>query len=302
MQIEEGLDQVRWEHVIDVHSHLIDSPETLDRIDEIKSSTVIIMGTRVGDWEVLEKLTKVSSKAVIAFGIHPWFAHQVGTPGGEVSPTEWLQNMEARLVSNKDALVGEIGLDGIATYPNTNTKYDMDHQMYIFTQQFDLAARLQRCVSVHAVQCFGKVLDFLGPRAKRFPKKRRANQSTPELEAEQTMELKAWPPGIMLHSFSGSMDILKAIMQYPAPISSRFYFSFSTVVNGRSLQKTMEKIRAIPDDRILIESDLHDSEMVDDACLQACKMVAEAKGWSPRDAAEKTGANAREFLRKQVLD
>ncbi|KAJ3129098.1 hypothetical protein HK101_005297, partial [Irineochytrium annulatum] len=75
---------------------------------------------------------------------------------------------------------------------------------------------------------------------------------------KQAEALSKWPPRIMLHSFSGSLEIVRSILRLPQPISSRFYFSFSTGVNGRNADKTYERIRAIPDDRVLIESDLHD--------------------------------------------
>ncbi|KAI8850274.1 hypothetical protein BC829DRAFT_425189 [Chytridium lagenaria] len=294
-------DNSLWLDVIDVHAHIIDSPGSLSKLDSLKLNRICIMGTRVEDWEVLEELAETSSKAIIAFGIHPWFAHQVSMEA-EFSDAElprWLRKLESLLLAKPTTFVGEIGLDGIATYPNSNIKYDMDHQLLIYAAQFDLAARLQRCVSVHAVQCFGKVLDFFRERVKRFPKKSRRRKTGDDHLNEEENELEKWPRAIMLHSFSGSLDFLQAILRFPPPIAQRFYFSFSYVVNSRSMEKTLEKIKTIPDDRVLIESDLHDSLLVEDACIQACQMVASAKGWTLFETIQRTGANARQFLQSK---
>ncbi|KAJ3217416.1 hypothetical protein HDU67_007999 [Dinochytrium kinnereticum] len=286
------IDEVLWRKVIDVHAHIIDSPDTLPMLESLRIAGVCIMGTRVDDWAVLRDLAMRSSKAIIAFGL--CLVTLEATEGK--NPT-WLEQLESLLIEKADAFVGEIGLDGVATYPNSNVKYDMDHQLVIFRTQFELAAKLQRCVSVHAVQCFGKILQFFSERVKAFPKKKKEVNANRDEGVD--MYMAKWPAAIMLHSFSGSLDILKAILRFPKPIADRFYFSFSYVVNARSMQKTEEKIRMIPDDRILIESDLHDSELIEDACIQACEMVASAKGWSMPETIGRTGANAKAFLSQQ---
>ncbi|KAJ3299186.1 hypothetical protein HK104_009790, partial [Borealophlyctis nickersoniae] len=80
-----------------------------------------------------------------------------------------------------------------------------------------------------------------------------------------------------------------------AALSTSIYCSFSTGVNARSA-KVQDRIRAVPDDRVLIESDLHDASMVDKAMRDACEMVAGAKEWTVMEAGEKTGNNAKAFL------
>ncbi len=71
------------------------------------------------------------------------------------------------------------------------------------------------------------------------------------------------PPAIMIHSFSGSPDIAAQLIKLPR-LGNRFYFSFSAFVNSRS-NKMMDRIRCVPPDVILLESDLHDIRLVDDA-------------------------------------
>ncbi|KAJ3081413.1 hypothetical protein HK102_002358 [Quaeritorhiza haematococci] len=100
---------------------------------------------------------------------------------------------------------------------------------------------------------------------------------------------------IMLHSYSGSPDTLKMLLRL-RHVGPRIYCSVSYFVNGRNLAKGIERIKAIPDDRILIESDLGDIDRVEGAIVEVVRMVSEAKGWSVDETLERTYANAMRFL------
>ncbi|KAI9354372.1 TatD related DNase-domain-containing protein [Zopfochytrium polystomum] len=125
-----------------------------------------------------------------------------------------------------------------------------------------------------------------------------ASNSRSVVTAAEAAADAAFPPAVMLHSFSGPPELVQNLLRLPRPVASRFYFSFSTVVNARSAdaEKTRARIAAVPDDRILIESDLHDARLIDDACVAACRLVAGAKGWSLADTARRTAENAARFL------
>ena len=211
----------------------------------------------------------------------------------------------------------------------------MEKQLEVFEAQLDLAAELKRPVSVHGVRCPAKLFQVFQERAKGLSvglssKERRKkykeerlggveaggggggddhhhaalssrNSARSDIEPslENTAALNKWPPAIMLHSFSGSPDLIKSLLKLPSSVSRRFYFSFSRAVNCRTAcdeHKTLERIACVPDDRVLIESDLHDMKHIDAACLSACEMVARAKGWASCEAARLTGQNARSFL------
>jgi Tat protein secretion system quality control protein TatD with DNase activity len=60
--------------------------------------------------------------------------------------TTWFNTLREILLQNPRAFVGEIGLDGIATHPETKKKYDMVHQIQVFRAQVELAAELKRYV------------------------------------------------------------------------------------------------------------------------------------------------------------
>lgn len=189
-------------------------------------------------------------------------------------------------------MVGEIGIDSAAR-DRSNSKYPFLHQVSLFRAQLALAAELRRPVSVHTVQCHGHLLDILRELAAGVPKKGKLHQDAKSQQLALAQD--PLPPKIMLHSYSGSPDIVRALLKLPNNTGRRFYFSFSIGVNARS-PKAFDRIRAVPEDRILIESDLHDASGIDSAMLEACKFVATAKGWTLLETAEQIGKNAAEFL------
>jgi Tat protein secretion system quality control protein TatD with DNase activity len=56
---------------------------------------------------------KFPGKIILAFGVHPWYAHQ--HLDHETSPNyNWVTRLAAELKNHKSAIIGEIGLDKIA--------------------------------------------------------------------------------------------------------------------------------------------------------------------------------------------
>ena len=124
------------------------------------------------------------------------------------------------------------------------------------------------------------------------------------------------PPALALHSFSGSAGSvaqLRAAARARRAAAGRarvggggggvgggccdVYFGFSWGVNGRSGDaKTAAVLASVPDESVLLESDLEDPARVDSDMRAACAMVARAKGWTPRQCAEITTANAHRFF------
>ncbi|KAJ3189431.1 hypothetical protein HDU85_003061 [Gaertneriomyces sp. JEL0708] len=201
-------------------------------------------------------------------------------------------------------MVGEIGIDGVASDRLTKEKYSLPHQVDMFKRQLDLAANLRRTVNVHTVQCHGKLLEIVREYDSKVPsgkdrRKAKANSrhsstGTDATAACEQPQPDPFPPKFINHSYSGSVDIILQLVRLPR-IGRRFYFSFSSAINSRS-PKTLSRIRCVPDNRILIESDLHDPAGMDAQIWKSCELVAEAKGWSMMECAQKVAKNVRELL------
>lgn len=99
--------------------------------------------------------------------------------------------------------------------------------------QVQIAAEFQRPVSLHCVRGYGHLLVMFSELAKRPA---------------------CCPPKVMLHSYGGSVDEIPRFCRLRS-IGDRFYFSFSHAINHRTPEKLVARIEAIPDDRLLIESD-----------------------------------------------
>lgn len=57
----------------------------------------------------------------------------------------------------------------------------------------------------------------------------------------------------------------------------------------------MARIRAVPDDRLLLESDQDSPSRIDDGLFAILGVVAEAKGWSLEQAAQRAAENFAAF-------
>lgn len=285
------------EDAIDVHCHIIETASTRNQIQDTNIAKVILMGTRMEDWPlVAEMYINNSNKIIAAFGVHPWFCTSILASQDK---EEWVNVLRKYLTDHPKAIVGEIGLDGVAKDRTTNQLYDYDAQERVFATQMQVAVELERPVSVHSVQIHGKMLDFFKQMDKRcgrvkstWRKDRFASEDG--IRGPAMMLTLPCPPAIMMHSFSGSVEMANCLLKLPH-IGSRFYFSFSAVVNGRS-NKFEQRIKAIPDDRLLLESDVHDVSQVTVGMASVCRTISHAKDWSFQETIARTVRNTERFL------
>lgn len=228
------------------------------------------------------------------------------------------------------ALVGEIGLDKSfripqAWMPGAHENRDdsltpggregrglsphvvaMDHQKQILTAQLKLAGDMRRAVSVHGVQAHGILFETIrstwkGYEKKPMSKRERKLRGVTTEEAGEDAEAKddspkPFPPRICLHSYSGHPASLS---QYFDPsVPAQIFVSFSTAINysDRAASTSSQSVKAVPDDRILVESDLHIAgERMDKHLEDIVRVVCEIKGWGLDEGAKKLGRNWEHF-------
>ena len=138
--------------------------------------------------------------------------------------------------------------------------------------------------------------------SKRERKKR--GQDHPSVEdnladtAQAGTQPQPYPPRICLHSFSGPAETVKL---YTAPtVPCEVFFSFSTTINSwveGGQGKVEAAVRAVPDDRLLVESDLHTAgERMDQYLEEGVRKLCEVKGWELEAGTKQLAANWRRFV------
>ena len=174
-------------------------------------------------------------------GIHPAFGLHPWFIADRSS--QWLHALEDLLVSYPQASVGEIGIDHAIEERN-----DADQEA-VFLAQLELARRLDRPVSIHCRQAWSRLIELLD-------------------------EFGKLPRGLLIHCFGGSAEVATELIRRGG------YISFSGSITRPNNKKAGPAIRAVPDDRILIETDAPDilPHNVDEA---SCLVVHETEREDP---------------------
>jgi len=196
-------------------------------------------------------------------------------------------------------------------------KVKMDHQRAILKAQLQLAGEMQRPVSVHSVQAHGVVFDLfkelwsghekvvLSRREREKQKDAEGALSGDEDDDRQDTKSKKiekdvplpFPPRVCMHSYSGPVEPIRQFLHPRNP--SDVYFSFSAVINfsGVSTKKVADVIKALPDNRILIESDLHVAgPQMDDLLEDVARQICELRGWELRAGVKQLADNWNRFV------
>ena len=133
----------------------------------------------------------------------------------------WLDRLRALLQEHPHAGVGEIGLDHALEHA------DLAAQERVFLEQFALSIELGRPASLHCRRAFGRLLELLP----RFP---------------------LHPTGFVIHSYSGAAELIAPLVRFGA------YFSFSGSITHSGNRRGHTALRAVPTERLLIETDAPD--------------------------------------------
>ncbi|MBI4978193.1 MAG: TatD family hydrolase [Spirochaetes bacterium] len=144
-------------------------------------------------------------------------------------PADWEKRLIDMLGNTKSA-VGEIGLDF------AEKGIDRTRQQAIFIRQMEIARELKRPVSIHARQCWDVM---------------------PALLEKYAHDLI-----IIIHSCSASRELI------PRLTDGAIYCSFSGTLTYSRNKRAHDAVRAVPRDRLLIESDAPDLPPVINGAVQ----------------------------------
>jgi TatD DNase family protein len=214
----------------DAHNHLQDDwlRPHLDAIAgearRLGIASMVVNGTSEADWPFVAELTKQFDFVRPSYGIHPWDV--AGRSTG------WLQNLRDRLGADPLAGVGEIGIDRWILEsarpedlpPGQAAPAGLEEQAGVFLDQLALAVELDRPVSIHCLQAWGRLHELLCSR----PLPRR---------------------GFLLHAYGGPAEMV------PEFVALGAYFSFNGSFLAGRKQRQQAAFRVVPADRLLVETD-----------------------------------------------
>jgi TatD DNase family protein len=173
---------------------------------------VVINGTSVNDWDEVLRLASSCKRVVPSIGLHPWQLLS--------APAAWETTLE-NFVRKEQVALGEIGLD------RWKEPYDCEKQERAFRFQLQLAKQCDRPVSIHCLRAWGQLLEVL--------------------RHEQLS-----PGRFLIHSFGGSKEMLRELLDLGAYVSLSPYFF------QQRKRAQLELLLSVPLDHLLLETDAPD--------------------------------------------
>lgn len=205
--------------IIDAHHHLHDQrfgtslPQVLAEMAQVGVVHGIMNGTSESDWEdVALWHTHEPHRFTPAFGLHPWKVEQ--------RSMQWRDTLVDYLTRFPQSSIGECGLD------RWRKEVDFEQQTIVFTQHLAIAKELDRPLTIHCLKAWDALMIAL---------KRCAPL-----------------PPFLLHSYSGPVNLIPALVRLGA------HFSFSGYFLHQRKKSAFDAFAAVPLDRLLIESDAPD--------------------------------------------
>jgi TatD DNase family protein len=199
----------------DAHAHLV-APELLKHWKQVKADLDHIGLQKV----VVNGTSPADWPAILEFArSEPCIIPAVGLHPWKVNHAE--QNWQTDLLRALDSgasVIGEIGLDQWVK------GYDLQRQQNAFCWQLAQAHERNLPASIHCLKAIGPLMDIL----RNYPLPRR---------------------GIHLHAYSGPVALIPELVQLGT------YFSFNAGQLKGANAYVLERIRAVPDERLLIETD-----------------------------------------------
>jgi len=204
--------------LIDSHCHLQD-PRIIDQLPQIlERAWAVGVKSFICCGSSPEDWPQVQKISELYPGIIPAYGLH---PWYVVQARDDWQDLLRDFLAQPNSIIGETGLD------LKFTKCSLESQESAFRSHMELAVDLKRPVSTHCVKAWHRMIPIL------------KEYNHPEAP-------------VQLHSYNGGSEIKKQLA------GLNVYFSFSGSLTRSRNQKAHKAVRAIPLDRLLIESDAPD--------------------------------------------
>ena len=217
--------------LVDGHCHVHDPrlessiEHVLQRAIEVDVLYLCSCGCHPEDWSRLVQLMEKHHQSPVtilpSFGYHPWWANVY-------EDESLLRDMLLRFPT---AGLGEIGL----CKSSRGQQITLNEQMRVFQAQFELGIELKRTMTIHCVGYHGQLLSYL---------------------QQQYRTHGATIPSVILHSFSGSFELMRDY----AKLSKHIYFSFSVkqICTNAKVQRMLPRV---PVTQLMLETDAPDQSL-----------------------------------------
>lgn len=260
--------------LVDTHCHL-DRPEfdadrqaVLERARAAGVTRILVPAIGPDWWDGMLALPGLGDSVLLGFGIHP----QEVPAFDPADDRRVLERLDSLLRQGRGVAVGECGLD--APTAERAEKGSMERQIRLLEAQLEMARDFELPVLLHVFRCQGEAVKIL----ERFGK---------------------LPAGGVLHSYSGSAELVKRWCKLD------LHFSFTGPVTFERSRRVHEAARAVPRERLLLESDGPDQppagrrgERNEPGFLpEVATALAGLRGEAPEEVAASTSLNARTLFR-----
>jgi TatD DNase family protein len=256
--------------VFDTHCHLdrpefdADRAEVLLRARSAGVTDILVPAVEPATFGAVRSLCVATPGLHAGLGVHPQALPLLDARDDD----DRLAALDAELSRGGVVAVGECGLDGGSVAAGA----PLDRQLSVLSGQLELATKYRLPVSLHALHALDPLLRLL--------------------------ERHGLPSGGVLHSYSGSAEQV-------APFARLgLYFAFAGPVTWERAKRPRLAVRAVPRERLLIETDAPDQTprphrgRCEPAFLaEVVRGVAAALDEPARGIEALTAANARRLFR-----
>ncbi len=210
--------------MFDTHCHLDvprfdgDRQAVLERAWAAGVTGVVIPAIGPEAWEPLLQWPRTDPRVQVGLGIHPQLLPDLDAADDE----RHLARLDELLGCGGAIAVGECGLDG-PSEPGAS----MERQVRVLKAHFALARKHRLPLLMHCLRA--------------HPHLQRLLKEEPPVER-----------GILMHSYSGSHELVKFYLKHNC------VFSFAGPVTFHEARKPLEAVRAVPLDRLMAETDAPD--------------------------------------------